>query len=218
MSDTVVVLSGGLDSAVLLYDAFRSSTRVYAISVNYGQRHKKELAYARGLTNGLNVEHRIVDLDGLAALLPSSQTSNYIDVPHGHYEAENMKATVVPNRNMILLSIAVGWGVSLKADRVAYAAHAGDHEIYHDCRPQYVEALADAISFCDEHPPKLNAPYLALTKADIVALGSVLDVPFAATWSCYEGGDIHCGKCGTCVERREAFQIAEVIDPTRYKD
>ena len=127
-----------------------------------------------------------------------------------------MKATVVPNRNMIMLSIAAGWAISRRADRVAYAAHGGDHAIYPDCRREFIDALGEAIIIADWHPVRLYGPYVAISKADVVALGQKLGVPFDRTWTCYKGRTKHCGKCGTCVERREAFALAGVPDPTSY--
>jgi 7-cyano-7-deazaguanine synthase len=127
-----------------------------------------------------------------------------------------MKATIVPNRNMIMLAVAVGFGLANGVEEVAYAAHAGDHAIYPDCRPEFVEALNGAVALCDWRKIKLVAPFLKKTKADIVTLGDELGVPFVMTWSCYVGGKNHCGKCGTCVERREAFDLAGIKDPTTY--
>lgn len=128
-----------------------------------------------------------------------------------------MKLTVVPNRNMILLALAGAWAVSTKSEAIAYAAHAGDHAIYPDCRPEFAEAMQGALLLCDWHPVRIARPFLAMSKADLVKLGAELGVPFALTWSCYKGGDKHCGKCGTCVERREAFELAGVPDPTKYQ-
>jgi 7-cyano-7-deazaguanine synthase len=127
-----------------------------------------------------------------------------------------MKATVVPNRNMILLSVAAGWAISSEFDRLAYAAHSGDHAIYPDCRTEFADALDSAIRLADWREVSLYRPFVDHTKADVVTLGAELNVPFENTWSCYKGLDLHCGRCGTCVERREAFHIAEVSDPTAY--
>ena len=129
-----------------------------------------------------------------------------------------MKSTVVPNRNMILLSVATGHALSIKARQIAYAAHSGDHAIYPDCRNEFAEAMANAIMLADWEQVELIRPFVDWTKADIVRRGAELGVPFAKTWSCYKGGDLHCGRCGTCIERREAFDLAKVIDPTPYAD
>lgn len=162
---------------------------------------------------------RILPLDFLAkSIFPgSSQTSEDVPVPEGHYAEESMKATVVPNRNMVLLSLATAWAVSLKAQYVAYAAHAGDHAIYPDCRPEFFGHLGEAIRRCDWHKVEPLSPFIRMTKSQIVKEGDKLQVPFERTYSCYKGGEKHCGKCGTCVERREAFSLAGVPDPTQYE-
>jgi len=214
---SIVVHSGGMDSTVLLYKLAAEGDEVKTLSINYGQRHAKEIEYARSLSEGLGVEHRVADLRSLTELLGGSAlTSSEIEVPEGHYAEDNMKATVVPNRNMILLSVAAGWAISSKFDRVAYAAHAGDHAVYPDCRTEFADALNAAIGLADWHEVSLYRPFVGITKADVVKLGAELNVPFENTWSCYKGLDLHCGRCGTCVERREAFHLAEVPDPTTY--
>mgnify|MGYP001296771572 CR=1 FL=1 len=214
---SLVVHSGGMDSTVLLYQLLQAGDEVKALSINYGQRHSRELEAARALCAELGVEHRVADLSGLSDLLAGSAlTSSDIEVPEGHYAEDNMKATVVPNRNMILLSVAAGWAISSKYDRIAYAAHSGDHAIYPDCRNEFAEALDGAIRLADWHEVSLYRPFVDMTKADIVSLGAKLGVPFEKTWSCYKGQDLHCGRCGTCVERREAFYLAGVEDPTTY--
>jgi 7-cyano-7-deazaguanine synthase len=215
----VVVLSGGLDSTVVLYDAvLRNSTEaVKAISFNYGQRHVRELVSAREVTEKLGVVHKIIDLTSLTELLGASSLVNpTIDVPEGHYTDMSMKSTVVPNRNMILLSVAAAWAISERFDAVAYGAHAGDHTIYPDCRDQFVESFAQTLKLADWHQVEVLRPFVKRTKGEIVLRGVELGVPFENTWSCYKGEQFHCGKCGTCVERREAFVEAGVIDPTRY--
>ena len=216
-SKTVLIYSGGIDSTVLLYDLLNSGHDVQALSVNYGQRHIKELDCAKSLCNQLNVEHHVADLTALNPLLSgSSLTSPHVQVPEGHYEDESMKATVVPNRNMILLSIATGWAMSTGASSVSYAAHSGDRAIYPDCREEFADAMNGVMEIAGWDKVSLNRPFSSLTKADIVKLGDELGVPFEQTWSCYKGGQVHCGVCGTCVERREAFQLAGVTDPTIY--
>jgi len=208
-----------MDSTVLLYQLLQAGDEVKALSINYGQRHSRELEAARALCTELGVEHRVADLSGLSDLLAGSAlTSSDIEVPEGHYAEDNMKATVVPNRNMILLSVAAGWAISSKYDRIAYAAHSGDHAIYPDCRNEFAEALDGAIRLADWHEVSLYRPFVDMTKADIVSLGAKLGVPFEKTWSCYKGQDLHCGRCGTCVERREAFYLAGVEDPTTYAE
>lgn len=215
---TVVIFSGGIDSTVLLYDLRAQGDEVLALSVDYGQRHRVELDHARRIAEALRAEWQLADLSAIAPLLAgSSQTSGDVPVPHGHYAEETMKQTVVPNRNMIMLAVAAGWAISRRADRIAYAAHTGDHTIYPDCRPEFARAMDHALGLADWRPITLHCPYITLTKAQIVARGAELGVDFAATWSCYEGGSLHCGRCGTCYERREAFQLAGVPDPTPYQ-
>ena len=214
---TVALFSGGLDSTVLLHELLAGGEEVLALSVDYGQRHRVELKHAERVAANLGIEWRLADLSSITPLLAgSSQTSADVDVPHGHYAEATMKQTVVPNRNMIMLAVAGGWAISRRAERVAYAAHSGDHTIYPDCRPEFAAALGHALGLADWHRLELSTPFVNLSKAGIVARGAVLGVDFAMTWSCYEGGPIHCGRCGTCYERREAFQKAGVPDPTQY--
>lgn len=217
----ILSYSGGLDSTVLLYKLLQVGWEVRCLSVNYGQRHARELASAQAICEKLGIERRVADINHLSFLFAgSSQTSPEIAVPEGHYEEESMKQTVVPNRNMVLLSLATAWAVATKSDAVAYAAHAGDHAIYPDCRAEFTEAMEDAMRLCDWHSVKLMRPFIypkPMSKADIVRLGAELNVPFTETWTCYKGGAKHCGRCGTCVERKEAFQLAGVQDPTEYE-
>ncbi len=214
---TVLTFSGGLDSTVLLWHLLQQGHEVRCLSVDYGQRHRKELEVARGIARLANCEHRIADLSGLSILFAGSSQTSDIPVPLGHYAEDSMRATVVPNRNMVLLSLATSWAVSTKSDNVAYAAHAGDHAVYPDCRPDFADALGQAITMCDWHRVRLLRPFLTLRKEDIVKMGYELNAPLHLTWSCYQGREKHCGKCGTDVERKEAFQLAGVIDPTEYE-
>jgi 7-cyano-7-deazaguanine synthase len=217
MKKTVLIYSGGMDSTVLLYHLLDVGYDVLPLSIDYGQRHARELESAKTICHSLKLNHKIVDLTSLNSLLGgSSLTRSDIEVPEGHYASEIMKATIVPNRNMILLSVAAAWAISTKADSVSYAAHNGDHAIYPDCREEFATAINDAIQLSDWHKVYLNRPYVSLSKADIVNIGDMLSVPFKLTWSCYKGLDTHCGRCGTCVERKEAFEIADVKDPTKY--
>lgn len=214
----VVVLSGGMDSATLLWDMKRNHDVVRALSFNYGQRHLVELKYAKILAEKAGVCWDIISLRDLAEHLGgSSQTDPNVPVPHGHYTDESMKLTVVPNRNMIMLSIAAGYAIGHGCGKIAFAAHAGDHAIYPDCRDRFVDLMRRALNMATEWTPvKLWAPYLEMTKGQIAKLGAELGVPFEFTWSCYEGDDQkgHCQKCGTCVERAEAFLEAGLKDPT----
>jgi 7-cyano-7-deazaguanine synthase len=222
MEKAVVVLSGGMDSATALYQAKADGFDIYAISFDYGQRHKKELDFAKLLANKAGVvEHHIVDLTSITKLISnSSLTNESIDVPEGHYASENMKLTVVPNRNMIMYAVAIGYAVNVKAKAMYVGVHAGDHAIYPDCRPEFIESLDVIAKIANEgfieKDFQVKAPFVHKTKADIAKIGSELGVPYELTWSCYKGTEKHCGKCGTCVERREAFQLAGVTDPTEY--
>jgi 7-cyano-7-deazaguanine synthase len=211
-----------MDSTVLAYYMREKGFDLKLLSFDYGQRHKKELDFAKWTAVSLDVEHYIVDITNITHLISNSALTNpSIPVPEGHYTAESMKATVVPNRNAIMLSIAYGYAVSISAQGLVCGVHAGDHAIYPDCRPMSIEMLDSAFWHCNEgfgSPDlRLQAPFVTKTKADIVAIGYALKVPFEHTWSCYNGDTVHCGLCGTCVERREAFDLAGVTDPTIYR-
>jgi 7-cyano-7-deazaguanine synthase len=204
---SVVVVSGGLDSTTLAYVQKDRGFDVYAISFDYGQRHVKELDYARETMGEIAEDHHIVDLTNLTELFAESGSSlvTGADVPEGHYGEESMKATVVPNRNMIMLSIAAGYAVSINAESVAMGMHAGDHFIYPDCRPEFVVAIEYALQLANTgfaHPSfNFATPFIQKSKNEIAAEAVRLSVPIERTWSCYQGGEIHCGRCGTCVER-----------------
>lgn len=214
---TILIYSGGLDSTVALYYLKAQGHQLKALSVDYGQRHKKEIEFAKYHCANLGVEHQVADLTSITHLLAgSSQTSANVEVPEGHYAEESMKLTVVPNRNMIMLSVAIGWAISQKANSVAYAAHAGDHAIYPDCRPEFAAAIDHAAKLADWHQVSLLRPFVQWSKADIAAEAKRLNIEIEKTWSCYKGLDVHCGKCGTCAERIEAFQLAGVPDSTVY--
>ena len=214
----VVLLSGGLDSSVMLYYLKSIGYEVAeALAVNYGQRHSRELGAAAQIAEAARVPFRVADLSALRGLIGgSSQTDDAVPVPEGHYADASMKATVVANRNMILLSVALARAVVLDAPFVALAAHAGDHPIYPDCRPEFVDALNEAARLCGYKPRRIVRPFIESSKAYIANLGRELGVPMGLTWSCYKGQEVHCGKCGTCVERREAFGLTGVADPTTY--
>ena len=217
-SSVVTTISGGMDSTVLLYILKQRGVDVRAVSVDYGQRHRKELQLARETCVKLGVPHNIITFLGFAEAMQNSVLTNHDKlVPDGHYAEESMKDTVVPNRNMLLLGIASAVAMSNEAGAVTYAAHAGDHTIYPDCRQEFVDALGVAIGLADWHSVELLAPFASITKADIVTCGDIAKVPWTETWTCYKGGNVHCGTCGTCVERREAFVIAGVHDPTEYE-
>lgn len=218
---SVVLLSGGLDSATALAHELAAGVDVAAaVQVDYGQRHIREQASAVKVADHLGVELVMLDLRGYGAHVASALTTPGAAVPHGHYAADNMASTVVPNRNATMLSAAAGIAASLGAGRVVTAVHAGDHPIYADCRPEFIEALSAATLLgCGV---AIAAPFVQWSKEEIAARAIALGVPIADTWSCYEGGEIHCGQCGTCVERAEALALAGAAagwtDPTRYGD
>ncbi len=220
MEKLVVILSGGMDSATLLYHLADAGHEIKTLSINYGQRHVRELESAAALSTRLVVEHQIADLRSINPLLGTgnSLSGTDIEVPEGHYEEENMKLTVVPNRNMIMLSVAVGWAVSLKFDAVAYGAHSGDHAIYPDCREEFANALDKAVNLCDWHAMRLMRPFVDMDKGDIAKRGYELGVPFELTWTCYKGLEKHCGKCGACQERLEAFAKHGITDPVAFEN
>lgn len=222
MAKAVVVCSGGIDSVTLAYHVAQT-VRPYnlaLISFDYGQKHAKELLYAEAIAERLGAAWHFVDLTSVTPLLTSALTTTGAVIPEGHYADENMKATVVPNRNAIMLSIAFGLAASMGAEAVYAGFHAGDHPIYPDCRAEFANAFEtmERIALEGIASVSLITPFIASTKANIVSHGHQLEVPFVDTWSCYVGGELHCGKCGTCVERKIAFRDAGVIDPTMYVD
>lgn len=210
---TVCILSGGMDSSTLLYLLKEEAKEVKAISFNYGQRHKRELELAKQTCDKLGIEHVLVDLTNITSLISNSALTGDEPVPHGHYADETMKKTVVPNRNMIMASIAIGYAVNLDFDRVAMGVHAGDHAIYPDCRPAFIEALNLIAQIANYKPIEVYAPFLHLDKGDIALMGNNLGVDYSLTQTCYEGTEVPCGECGACVERAEAFAKAETTDP-----
>jgi len=218
----IAIVSGGLDSVTMAYALKGVGEDLHILSFDYGQKHSKELAYAEYCAEDLKVPFTKIELPIKDLLYGSALTDYSIEIPEGHYEAESMKDTVVPNRNAIFLSLAYALAVSTQSDFVAIAVHAGDHHIYPDCRPGFLGAFElMEIEATEGHSKRglhIIAPFIEKTKAHIVTVGSIHNVPFKDTWSCYKGGLLHCGKCGTCVERIEAFQIAEVSDPTVYQE
>jgi 7-cyano-7-deazaguanine synthase len=215
----LVLFSGGLDSTVLATQMKQEATETRLLSIDYGQRHAKELDHSQKVADHLGLAHEILKLPQLGQILGgSSLTDKSMTLPEGHYAEESMKSTVVPNRNMILLALAGGHALSIGFDTIAYAAHAGDHTIYPDCRPEFADAMNKALGLADWNDLNLHRPYVEMTKSDLVSLGEELNAPLQLTWSCYAGGEIHCGKCGTCVERKEAFALANIPDPTKYEE
>ena len=213
----IVLCSGGMDSVAALHWAARHHTVAAAVSFDYGSKHNaREIPFAAEHARSLGVPHTIIPLDFIANLFASDLLKTGGAVPEGHYEDKTMRQTVVPFRNGIMLAAAGGLAESLGAEGLVIAAHSGDHAIYPDCREDFMRAMGDALRLGTYAGIQLLRPFIAFTKGQIVLEGKKLGVDFARTWSCYVGGEIHCGKCGTCVERREAFQLAGVPDPTRY--
>lgn len=217
---TIVICSGGLDSVSLAHMVASEHQLTRLVSFDYGQRHRKELDFAALCAKRLEVPHDIIDLRAIGAALTGSALTDDIDVPDGHYAEESMRVTVVPNRNAIMLTVAFGVAAARGDQVVAAAVHGGDHFIYPDCRPAFTEAFAamQKLALDGYANVSLYTPFVHQTKADIVTAGTRHNTPFAETWSCYKGGALHCGRCGTCVERREAFNLAGVADPTIYED
>ena len=213
----VVLVSGGMDSVTALYHAADKHEVVAGLSFDYGSKHNhKELPLAAWHCEQLGVLHQVVPLSFMDDLFESDLLKSGGEIPEGHYEAENMKQTVVPFRNGIMMSIAAGFAESIEAGGLVIAAHSGDHAIYPDCREDFMKPMAEAITAGTYADVKVLRPFIDQRKEDIVSRGSELGIDFSQTWSCYKGEELHCGKCGTCVERKEAFEIAGVEDPTVY--
>ena len=218
MSNKVVVIfSGGMDSFTVLNRALKDGKEVYALTFDYGQKHVKEIACASKVCQQLGVAHKVIDISAINQLLAGSSLIDDIDIPEGHYEADNMKSTVVPNRNMILLSLAVGYAVSVKASQVYYGAHSGDHNIYPDCRPEFVMKMNDVCQIANYDAVEIFSPYLTDNKSDILTDGLKMGLSYENTWTCYNGREKACGKCGACQERLEAFADNNVTDPIPYE-
>lgn len=213
----VVLLSGGMDSVAALYETLQTTRVVAALSFHYGSKHNdREIPFAAHHAGKFGVPHLVIPLSFIGEHFASDLLGSDGDIPKGHYEEQSMKKTVVPFRNGIMLAVAAGLAESREARGLVIAAHAGDHAIYPDCREDFMSAMGRAIGLGTYAGIELRRPFIHLTKAQIAARGAELGVDFAQTWSCYEGGEIHCGECGTCVERREAFGLSGVPDPTVY--
>lgn len=211
----VTILSGGMDSVTLLHHLNSTKIDQIALHVDYGQRHKKEVVFAREHCAQLNIP--LVEIP-LHLPFNSVALMGNGDIPDGHYAEESMKKTIVPNRNALMLSLAWGLAVNTESHYVAYAAHTGDHFIYPDCRPEFVKALNEAFQLgSGTRAISIITPFIEDDKTEVVRVGAELGVDFARTWSCYKGRALHCGKCGTCNERIEAFQLAGIEDPTFYE-
>ena len=217
MKDSVIIVSGGMDSITLLYD--KKNEIALGISFNYGSNHNvKEIPLAEMHCRRLGIKHIIINLDFMGQYFKSSLLEGGEAIPEGNYANENMKSTVVPFRNGIMLSIAIGIAESNNLKKVLIANHGGDHTIYPDCRPEFIKAIdaaAYAGTFVNAH---VEAPYTHITKGDIARIGKRLGLDYAETWSCYKGADKHCGRCGTCIERKEALTEAGIDDTTEYEE
>ncbi len=222
VSKAVAIVSGGLDSVTLAHFLHKEGHELHLLSFDYGQRHKKELEFAQLCAKRLEAAFDVIDLTTITRFLKGSSLTDTVPVPDGHYAASNMAITVVPNRNAMMLSVAYAVAVAEHAQIVAIGVHAGDHFIYPDCRPAFIAAFDAmqrlAVEGFGEPNLRLEAPFMHLAKHEIVSLGISLGVRFSDTWSCYKGREKHCGRCGTCGERKHAFRDAGVIDPTLYED
>jgi len=212
----VLLLSGGVDSTTLLYDLISQNYEVYPISFYYGQKHEIEVGNALASCTKLGLNLEVTKLEAFRALAPSGLTRWEIEIPNGQYTDEEMRKTVVPNRNMVLIALSTSYAIGIGAGKIFYAAHGGDHAIYPDCRPVFLIALNKAIKLCDYSELCLEAPYMYWNKADIVRKGIELGVDYSLTWSCYRGHYYACGTCGTCIERLEAFKATGFKDPIEY--
>lgn len=219
MSKCLIVLSGGTDSATLMYKAMNEFDTLEAISFYYGSKHNaREIEMASKLCEINEIKHTIIDLQFINDYFKSDLLLSGGEIPEGHYADENMKSTVVPFRNGIMLSIAAGLAESIDADAIGIGNHAGDHTIYPDCRPEFIFALTEAIRNGTYKKVTVWSPFSNITKSDIISIGLKLGVPYSFTYSCYKGNDKHCGKCGTCVERLESFADNNVKDQVQYEE
>jgi len=212
MSSVLVVYSGGLDSYTLLNKAMKNFDRVEAITFNYGQKHNKEIEYAKSNCAELNIKHEVVNLD-LENVLAGSALVGDIDIPEGNYDKEKMKQTIVPNRNMIMISVAASLVIKNNIEYLWYAAHSGDHEIYPDCRPEFIDKMTAVLEICDYHKINFEAPFQNLSKSEIVSTGLSMGLDYSKTWTCYEGKEKPCGKCSACLERALSFEANNTEDP-----
>ena len=216
MKDSVIIVSGGMDSTTLLYD--RRDEIALAISFDYGSNHNaREIPYAEMHCKRLGIEHITIPLDFMHKYFRSSLLEGADAIPEGHYADENMKSTVVPFRNGIMLAVAAGVAESRNLTKLLIANHGGDHTIYPDCRPEFISAMDSATNAGTYVGVRVVAPYTNITKGDIARIGKKLGIDYSETWSCYKGGEKHCGKCGTCVERKEALAYAGIEDTTEYE-
>lgn len=213
--DSLIIVSGGMDSITLLYD--RKDSIALALSFDYGSNHNsREIPYAQLHCQRLGIRHIVIPLDFMHQYFTSSLLEGAEAIPDGHYADENMKSTVVPFRNGIMLSVAIGIAESNGLKKVLIANHGGDHAIYPDCRPDFISAINKAAMSGTYLNVEVDAPYTNISKTDIARRGVALGIDYSETWSCYKGGTVHCGTCGTCVERKEALHDAGIDDKTEY--
>lgn len=213
----VVIYSGGMDSYTVLNKAIQQGHEVYALTFNYGQRHVKEVQVASDYCQRQGINHKVVDISAINELIGGSSLTSDIAIPEGDYDKANMTSTVVPNRNMILLSMAIGYAVSIKAEQVMYGAHGGDHDIYPDCRPEFVKRMNDVALIANYEPIEIVTPYLTVSKNDILQDGLSMGLDYQYTWTCYNGREKACGQCGACKERLAAFASQGKTDPLAYE-
>ena len=218
MKDKVLILlSGGIDSVTALYDSMNDFEVVGGLSFDYSSKHNaKEIAFAKYHCEKLNIPHKTIELNFIAELFNSSLLISGGEIPDGHYEDQSMKSTVVPFRNGIMLSIACGYCASINGNGVVIGAHSGDHAIYPDCRNDFMDVMGQAMEKGTYDGIKLLRPFISVDKTEIVRIGTKLNIDYSKTWSCYKGKENHCGTCGTCVERQEAFKLCKIADPTKY--
>ena len=217
MKNSVIIVSGGMDSITLLYD--HKDEIALGISFDYGSNHNaREIPYAKMHCERLGIRHITINLDFMHQYFKSSLLEGADAIPEGHYADDNMKSTVVPFRNGIMLSIAIGIAESNNLDQVFIANHGGDHTIYPDCRPEFINAIDGAATAGTYNNVRVVAPYTNITKGEIASIGKRLGIDYTETWSCYKGGEKHCGKCGTCMERKEALAAAGIDDHTVYEE
>ena len=216
MKDSVIVVSGGMDSVTLLYD--KKEEIALAVTFDYGSKHNaREIEWAKVHCGRLGIRHIVIKLDFMQKYFTSSLLEGGDEIPEGHYADENMKSTVVPFRNGIMLSVACGLAESRKLSKVLIANHGGDHAIYPDCRAGFVHSMSEAMRHGTYIGVQIDAPYTGISKSDIARIGKRLGLDYSTTYSCYKGGEKHCGKCGTCVERKEALRDAGIEDTTEYE-
>lgn len=216
MKNSAIIVSGGMDSITLLYN--RKDEIALGISFDYESNHNaREIPFAKMHCERLGIKHITINLDFMHQYFKSSLLDGAEAIPEGHYADNNMKSTVVPFRNGIMLAIAIGIAESNNLDQVFIANHGGDHTIYPDCRPEFINAIDAAATAGTYNNVKVIAPYTKITKSDIARIGKRLGIDYAETWSCYKGGEVHCGKCGTCIERKEALAEAGIEDKTIYE-